>query len=201
MDEVLGTTAGNALEVREAIDVLTGAAREPRLTEVTLALAAEMLAAGGLADDEPAAPRRRRSGRSTSGAAAERFAPHGRRPGRPGRPARGPRSPPGRRAGPPRRRAGARGRRAAVDTRARRAWWSPALGGNRAREDDVIDPAVGLAEVAPIGAEVGPERPLAIVHAADDDAAERGGRARCAPRSRSATRRRPPAPSWRGRMQ
>ena len=40
MDQVLGTTAGNALEVREPIDYLTGAAREPRLHEVTLALAA-----------------------------------------------------------------------------------------------------------------------------------------------------------------
>src|SRR4051794_3766827 len=43
MDEVLGTTAGNALEVRESIDHLTGAAREPRLHEVTLALAAAAL--------------------------------------------------------------------------------------------------------------------------------------------------------------
>ncbi len=111
MDEVLGTTAGNALEVGEAIGVLTGAAREPRLTEVTLALAAAMLAVGGLADDEPAARaaaeealderRRRRALR-----------PHGRRPGRPGRPARGPRPPPGSSAGPPRRPAGARGCRA-----------------------------------------------------------------------------------------
>jgi thymidine phosphorylase len=39
------------------------------------------------------------------------------------------------------------------------------LGGNRARDTDAIDPAVGLTEVAPAGAEVGPDRPLAIVHA------------------------------------
>jgi thymidine phosphorylase len=46
------------------------------------------------------------------------------------------------------------------------------LGGNRRREDDVIDPAVGLTEIAPVGAQVGPDRPLAIVHAASDDGAD-----------------------------
>ena len=63
MDEVLGTTAGNALEVRESIDYLTGAAREPRLHEVTLALAAAAARAG-----RPARRRgrraRRRAGRA-----------------------------------------------------------------------------------------------------------------------------------------
>jgi thymidine phosphorylase len=46
------------------------------------------------------------------------------------------------------------------------------LGGNRRREDDVIDPAVGLTEIAPIGAEVGPDRPLAVVHADGEAAAD-----------------------------
>jgi thymidine phosphorylase len=46
------------------------------------------------------------------------------------------------------------------------------LGGNRRREDDVIDPAVGLTEIAPVGAAVGPDRPLAVVHAASEDAAD-----------------------------
>ena len=41
------------------------------------------------------------------------------------------------------------------------------LGGGRARAADAIDPAVGLTELAPIGAEVGPDRPLARVHARD----------------------------------
>ena len=40
MNQVLGTTAGNALEMREAIDFLAGrGTREPRLEAVTLALA------------------------------------------------------------------------------------------------------------------------------------------------------------------
>ena len=43
MDEVLGSTAGNALEVAEAAAYLRGDAREPRLHEVTLALCAALV--------------------------------------------------------------------------------------------------------------------------------------------------------------
>ena len=46
------------------------------------------------------------------------------------------------------------------------------MGGNRRREDDVIDPAVGLTDIAPVGAAVGPDRPLAMVHARDRAAAD-----------------------------
>ena len=48
MDRVLGRTAGNAVEVRESIDHLTGAASDARLREVTLALSAELLRLGGI---------------------------------------------------------------------------------------------------------------------------------------------------------
>jgi thymidine phosphorylase len=49
-----------------------------------------------------------------------------------------------------------------------------ALGGGRAREDDPVDHAVGLTEVVAPGERVGPgERPLALVHAADESAAAR----------------------------
>ena len=51
------------------------------------------------------------------------------------------------------------------------------LGGNRRREDDQIDYGVGLSHVAPIGAEVGPDRPLAIVHARGDASADEAARA------------------------
>ena len=48
------------------------------------------------------------------------------------------------------------------------------LGGGRRREDEPIDHAVGLVDVAGLGEEVGPGgRPLAVVHARDAAAAER----------------------------
>ena len=65
----------------------------------------------------------------------------------------------------------------------------------------MIDPAVGLAEIAPVGAQVGPDRPLAVVHARDEagaDAAERGA-ARGRPRRRRS--RRASAPPWPGGSQ
>ena len=72
MNQVLGSTAGNAVEVREAIDFLTGAAREPRLLQLTLALAGRMLWLGGLAA-LPAKGEQRRCALD-DGSAAERFA-------------------------------------------------------------------------------------------------------------------------------
>ncbi len=53
MSTPLGLTAGNALEVAESLEVLAGGG-PPDVVELTLALAAEMLAAGGLTDVDPA---------------------------------------------------------------------------------------------------------------------------------------------------
>ena len=64
MDRVLGRTAGNAVEVRESIDHLTGAASDERLREVTLALCAELLGARG--------PLSRCRGRARGGRAGSR---------------------------------------------------------------------------------------------------------------------------------
>ena len=50
MNEPLASAAGNAVEVLNAVAYLTGARREPRLDAVVIALAAEMLVLGGLAD-------------------------------------------------------------------------------------------------------------------------------------------------------
>ena len=55
--------------MREAVDYLTGT-REPRLHEVTIALAASLIEQGGLAEDGRAAAEKALD----SGAAAERFA-------------------------------------------------------------------------------------------------------------------------------
>ena len=49
-----------------------------------------------------------------------------------------------------------------------------ALGGGRAREDDAVDHSVGLTEVPSLGKRVEPGgRPLALVHARDEDSARR----------------------------
>jgi thymidine phosphorylase len=47
-----------------------------------------------------------------------------------------------------------------------------ALGGGRTRVEDRIDPAVGFTALAGLGEPVGPERPLALVHAGDPARAE-----------------------------
>jgi thymidine phosphorylase len=171
MDEVLGATAGNAVEVRESIDYLAGAAREPRLHEVTIALAGSLIEQGGLAEDGRAAAVRALE----SGAAAERFAAMIAALGGPADLLENP----GQLATAPVTRAAAPARAGVITGMNSRAVGLvvTGLGGNRRREDDVIDPAVGLTEIAPVGAEVGPDRPLAIVHAASEEAAEEAVRA------------------------
>ncbi len=172
MNEVLGTTAGNAVEVREAIAYLRGdRPREPRLHAVTMALSAELLVTGGMFPDTMAAAAACEEALAT-GTAAERFArmvaalggpadllerpdhylplPGTSTPVAPDRP----------------------GFVAAVDTRLV-GLAIVGLGGGRTRADQAIDHAVGITEVAPIGARVGPERPLCVVHAHSTDAAAR----------------------------
>src|SRR5580658_10537425 len=72
MNQPLASAAGNAVEVRNAVDYLTGAKRDPRLDRVTMALGAELLALSGLAPDGAAAEQALQRALQ-SGAAAERF--------------------------------------------------------------------------------------------------------------------------------
>ena len=71
MDEPLGTSVGNALEVRAAVEGLAGT-RIDAMTELSLELAAEMLLLGGVAAERGAALERCR-GAIADGSALERF--------------------------------------------------------------------------------------------------------------------------------
>ncbi len=173
MNQVLGHSAGNALEVQEAIAALTGAAREPRLIELTLQLAARLLHLGGLFDT-PTAARAVAERALASGAAAERFARMVAALGGPGDVLANPRLPraPVQRDVPALR----SGVVAAIDVRAL-GLAVVELGGGRRRGDDTIDPRVGLTAVQPLGATVAAGDALAVVHAASDDAARAAVRA------------------------
>jgi thymidine phosphorylase len=174
MHEPLASAAGNAVEVHNALDYLTGARRDPRLHEVTLALGAEMLLLGGLADSLEAG--RAALGRALEGgAAAERFA---RMVAGLGGPVdileRAERHLP---AAPVRREvfAPAPGTVTAIDTRAVGVAVI-LLGGGRRHPDDAIDHAVGFTALAGLGDDVS-GRPLAVVHARDEDSAAAAGAA------------------------
>ncbi|MBZ6076587.1 thymidine phosphorylase [Microvirga puerhi] len=175
MNEPLASAAGNAVEVAYIADYLTGRRREPRFHEVNVALCAEMLVLGRIVATLAEA-RSRIEEAITSGKAAEIFsrmvvalggpadllerpekhlvtAPvvreiHAERPGIV-------------------QRAATRDIGIAV----------VALGGGRTRPQDPVDHAVGLTNLAEIGATVDSERPLAIVHAQTPEAADAAARA------------------------
>ncbi|MBL8343096.1 MAG: thymidine phosphorylase [Rubrivivax sp.] len=172
MGRVLGRAAGNALEVREAVDFLVGrdgGAREPRLLELTLALAAHLLQLGGVTTDAGAA-RRAAEAALAGGGAAERFARMVAGLGGP-RDVLDPKfawaqAPVQREVPAPQ---GGWVRR--VDVRAL-GYAIVALGGGRRQAGERIDPRVGLTGVAWPGLQVVAGAPLAWVHAADTAAAE-----------------------------
>jgi thymidine phosphorylase len=172
MDRVLGRTAGNAVEVQEAVSGLTDpGSLDERLRELTLALSAELLVLGGVSPELDTARASAERALDT-GKAAERFgamvvelggpsdlleAPDRHLPTAAVRVEVAPES---------------QGVVERVDGR-EVGLAVVALGGGRVRESDPVDHSVGLTEVAAPGERVGPgERPLAVVHAASSDAAE-----------------------------
>jgi thymidine phosphorylase len=161
MDQVLGRTAGNALEVREAIAMLRGEQVEPRFRKVTMSLTETLLRLGGL--DPDAAERA-----LGSGAAADRFA---RMVVALGGPADLLEHPDAHLPAAPvvRDVPGGDGRVRAIDVRAV-GLAVVELGGGRLREDAPVDHAVGLTDVAGLGE---PADTLAVVHARDEAAADR----------------------------
>jgi len=163
MGQVLGRTVGNALEIREAIGVLTGGPRDVRLHAVSSALTRELLVLGGLARDGVEAGALVEKALD-SGAAAERFARMVRALGGPADVVECPdyyfRPAPIELFVTPE----AAGVIARIDARAL-GLAVVELGGGRRRVEDAIDPAVGLADVRGVGEVVDRDRPLAIVHA------------------------------------
>ncbi len=171
MNQVLGHSAGNAVEMREAIDFLTGAEREARLLDVTLALGADMLVLGRLAPDVASA-RAQLLRALEQGQAAERFARMVHALGGPADllerpdahlvaaavvlPVPAPRS-------------------GVVAAHATRDIGVAVieLGGGRRKASDAIDHRVGLSRVVAPGSVVQAGDPLAWVHAADAPSAER----------------------------
>ncbi|MGH8122971.1 MAG: thymidine phosphorylase [Rudaea sp.] len=170
MGQMLGREAGNALELRAALDLLRGCGNNPRLRALTLELAAELLCMGGLAHDHSAADWSLQTA-LRSGAAAERFARMVSALGGPDdlleRPDAYLASAPIQRAVP----APAAGHIAAIDVRAL-GQVVVDLGGGRTQPGQVLDHAVGLAQVCGRGEAVEAGQPLAIVHARDADAAD-----------------------------
>lgn len=172
MNEPLATAAGNALEIRNAVEFLIGAYRDPRLLEVTLALSAAALELSGYEGNARHAVHAALS----SGKATERFSKMVALLGGPTdfvenmdahlKPAPVVCDVP----------APASGTVAAIDTRGV-GMAVVALGGGRRQPADKIDHAVGFDRLLGLGAKVEAGMPLARIHARDEaaagDAAER----------------------------
>jgi thymidine phosphorylase len=170
MDEPLASAAGNAVEVENAVDFLTGRRRDERLEEVTLALAAEMLCAAGLAASNTDGMRLAREALD-GGRAAETF---GRMVHALGgstgfiedcraflpkaeieHAVKAPRG----------------GYVAGIATR-EIGLAVVGLGGGRRKPEDIVDHAVGITGLLPVGAEVAEGDALAIVRARSERSAE-----------------------------
>lgn len=169
MNQSLAPCAGNAIEVRCAIDYLTGKHRPARLHEVTMALCAEGLVSAGLAANADEA-RVRLQSCLDSGAAAERFARMVRLLGGPGDLIE---RPDAYLAAAPvvvDFVATSSGMVSAFDTRAL-GMAVVALGGGRLRSDQEIDSAVGLSDIVELGAEVQTGQALMRIHARTENEA------------------------------
>jgi thymidine phosphorylase len=168
---VLGLTAGNAIEVVETVEFLTGKRRDARTLELLLAIAAEMLVMGGIAPDIASATKLAQS-KLDDGSAAERF---------------------------DRIVAGMGGPKNFIANPAKHMDVAPVIkplyparagyvagmdchgpgmavvdmGGGRTRPEQTIDFAVGLAEFCQVGDPVGKDKPLCVIHARDQAGWER----------------------------
>jgi thymidine phosphorylase len=172
MNAVLGRTAGNAVEMAEAVAMLRGEPTDQRLYNVTVALSAEALLLGGLYPTLAAATEACVVALA-DGRAADHFARMVAALGGPAdfvdnSAAHLPHAPIVRPI-----LAAQDAFVTAIDTRAVGIAVIE-LGGGRTRADAPIDHAVGFTDVAGLGEPVGPQnRPLAVLHARTEDSAAR----------------------------
>lgn len=170
MSQPLVPSLGNALEVAEVMQVLTGSKAGP-IAELCAALGGLLLAKAGLAADTQAGEKAIETAIS-GGAAAERF---GRMVAAMGGPVRFvedwtrflPEATVVREV-----KAREEGHLAAIDGEAL-GLAVVSLGGGRIIESDVVDPAVGLSNVMRLGDRVAKGQPVAVIHAARPDDADR----------------------------
>ena len=164
MNEALGTTVGNALEIEESILYLRNERRDVRLDEVTLSLCAEMLVVGNVEDDRDKA-RLLCEQAVTSGRAAEIF---GRMVTALGGPADLVENHEQHLVKAPVVRAvHADGIVTRVNTRAVGNALIE-LGGGRRKVGERLDLSVGFSDIASIGTRVDSATPLAVIHAASE---------------------------------
>ncbi len=175
MDQVLGDSAGNAVEMAEAVAFLTGRRRESRLAEVALALTAEMLVLAGLVADAEAARALCRR-KLDDGSAAEAF---GHMVAALGGPADFLARPDAYLPKAPVVRALLAERAGIVTGMDTRAIGLAILdiGGGRRRAEDKIDYSVGLTGMIRVGERADADRPLCILHARDEEGWSRAARA------------------------
>ncbi len=169
MNEPLASAAGNGLEVRNAVDFLTGTHQDARLKEVTLALCAELVLMSGKATSQEHA-RVQVEDALYSGRAADHF---GKMVAALGGPADFIDNMDAHLAPAPIIRdvfAAGQGTISAIDTRGV-GMAVVALGGGRATPTDSIDHRVGFDRLVGLGAAIDPKTPIARIHAADESRA------------------------------
>ena len=175
MNQVLASSAGNAVEVREAVQFLTGEYRNPRLFDVTMALCVEMLISGKLAKDDAEA-RAKLQAVLDNGKAAEVF-------GRMVAAQKGPTDfvenyakylPTAMLTKAVY--ADTEGFVSEMDTRAL-GMAVVAMGGGRRQASDTIDYSVGFTDMARLGDQVDGQRPLAVIHAKDENSWQEAAKA------------------------
>lgn len=171
MNEPLADAAGNALEIVHCLDFLNGKKSGTRIETLVLAFAAEMLVQGGVAAELPDAEAMARDALS-SGQALERFGQMVAALGGPhdfiARPQNYLKVAPHILPVP----APASGWLASCQTRDL-GMAVVELGGGRRHPSDQIDHRVGISNIVPLGTKVDEGQPIAIVHAASREHAER----------------------------